>query len=380
MKLLKYIGHDLKEIIGDRDVIIIMLLGPIFLTFLFGGVYINDYLDDIPIAIMDMDNSSMSRMIIDNFDNNDRFIVKYYPSTTEELKKVINDRKAHMAVYIPKDFSQDVKGLRGSEVAILVDGTNIVIGNNAYSKATSIIQTVSAGTQIKLIQSKGQLPEIAEKTVVPFNFTDRILYDPKITYMNYLLFGFIAVFLQQVTFSGVGISICKNGNKMAVENPILRIFSRIIASGIYCLISTFIAILIAIKVFEVPFNGSIPLALGLSTIFVLAISPMAIIIASFVKKKLKFVQIAYMLSLPTFATCGYVWTTEHIPNMLVIGSKILWPLVYFARPFDEILFKGADFSVIKSDFYGLIIFAVIWLTIAIWLFKVRFKVNSKQSS
>jgi hypothetical protein len=50
-------------------------------------------------------------------------------------------------------------GPKSSQVMILVDGSNLVVGNNAYAAAAAIVQTVAAGTQIKLLQAKGIVPE-----------------------------------------------------------------------------------------------------------------------------------------------------------------------------------------------------------------------------
>lgn len=377
MWFLKCFLKNLKETLFDKDIIIVLLLGPIVLTLLFGGIYVNDYLEDIPVVVLDMDNSSMSKMIIQQFDEHERFNVNYQVDSEQDLKELIDLRKVHLGVVIPKDFSRDVTTLKTSEVLILVDGSNMIIGNNAYAQAADIIQTIAAGGQIKLIEAKGIVPAQSKQMAMPFMFADRILYDPKMTYINYLLLGYIAVFLQQVTLSGVGISIIKHGEMIAEEKTTRKIFCKILASGFYSVLSVFISIWIASNIFKVQIRGDLSIILLMSVIFVFAISAPAIILASIVKDKIKFTQISYMLSIPTFISAGFLWTIDQLPQPLVVGAKALWPLIYFARTFSEVLFKDLPFSIAKENIIQMSIYTLIWLPIAIFIFRRRFRVKQE---
>lgn len=372
----KILAKDIRDTLFDRDVIILLLIGPIFLTLLFGGVYLSDYLKDIPVAVLDEDNSSMSRMIVQQFDDSERFDLSYRAENRQMLRELLDSRKVHMGIYIPPNFFKKITNLESSEVLILANGTNIVVANNAYAQAANIIQTIGVGAQIKLLEGKGVVPSISQEVAMPFKFTDRTLYDPKLTYMNYLILGFVAVFFQQIMLSGIGISISKRLEEIARDNTVKRILSKILTAAFYGLPSTFFSVYITVQVFKVPIRGSLLLSLFLAILFAFAISGPAIIIAVLVKNKLKFVQIAFMLSLPTFASCGYLWTTDQLPKAMVIGIKLVWPLIYFARLFDEILIKGLTFNAVKVDMMQLGLYTLVWLPMAIVLFKKQ--INSKQ--
>ncbi|WP_157910271.1 ABC transporter permease [Petroclostridium xylanilyticum] len=373
MFFLKTLLKDIKTTFIDFDVIVLLLGAPIFLTLLFGGIYVNPYIEDIPIAVLDEDNSSMSRMIIQQFDENDRFHVKYNVNSKEELHKLIDTKKVYMGLYLPHEFSKNVNTLRSAEVLVIVDGTNMIIGNNAYAAAAGIIQTISAGVQMKLLEAKGVMPQTAQAMAMVFNFNDRTLYDPRLTYMNYLILGFVAVFLQQIMLSGIGISVIKHGADIAVKNTFTRLIAKILSCCCFGLISTFAAVAIVSNVFKVPIRGNLSIALLLCSIFVFAISCPALILAALTKDKLKFAQVSFMLSLPTFVSCGYVWPQEQMPKILVTIIKILWPLINFARPFDELLFKGVSFNTVRTNMLEMVIYTLAWFPVAFWLVKKRFK-------
>lgn len=375
MRFLKDLCKQIILTLKSRDVIILLLLGPMVLTILFGGIYVSNYLDNIPIAILDEDNSSTSRMIDTQFEQSDRFVVKYYADSKEQLQQLIDSRKVYMGVYIPINFSSDILKYKSPNVSLFVDGTNLVVGNNAYAAATTIIQTVSTMAEVKVLEGKDALLPVAKNTALLFNFNDRTLYDPRMTYMNYLLLGYIAVFLQQVLLSGVGISIIKEGNQIAKQSTVRSIILKILACSFFALLSVTIAVGIARFFYHVPINGNYGIALLFGLIYAFAISCPSIIISSIVQDKLKLSQISYMLSIPTFVTCGYVWPIDQAPKALTFIIRLFWPLINFARPFDELLFKGVFPG---KAILGLLIYIAVWFPISILFFKFRYRVNIEE--
>lgn len=379
MKLIRNMIRELKAVLLDKDIIILLLVGPVVLTLLLGSVYLNSYVEDIPIAVLDEDNSSTSRMIVQQFKENEHFDVKYVASSKEELRELIETRKAYMGLYIPPNFSSDISTLHSTEALILVDGANTVIGNNAYAAASSIIQTIAAGVNIKLIEAKGMMPQTAKNMGLVFNFSDRTLYDPRMTYMNYMVLGLVAVFLQQVMLSGVGISVAKFGREMAEEKTVQKLLYRILSCAFFALASSAVAVGIAAVVFKVPIRGNLASALLLCMVFILAISCPAILLGAIVKDKIKFVQVAYMLSLPAFISSGYVWPQDQMPQVVSTLIKVFWPLMNFARPFDELLFKGSSLSAVSSNILQMLLYTAFWMPVSIFVLRKR-TLGKKQKS
>lgn len=373
MGALKKILQEVLRVLKDVDVIVLLVAGPVALTVLFGGVYLNSYVQDIPIAVLDEDNSSMSRMIVQQFRENDRFNIKYEVSDQQELRSRIDSRNVYMGLYIPRNFSGDVANMRSSEILVLVDGTNLVVGNNSFAAASGIIQSIAAGVNIKLLETKGIMPQTAKNMGLVFNFNDRTLYDPRMTYMNYMLLGFVAVFLQQVMLSGVGISLVKSGTEIAGTKTVRCILTKIVSCAVFALSSTTAALAIAAYGFKVPIRGSIFVAFLLCAVFVFAISCPAILMAALTKDKLKFAQIAFMLSLPAFVSCGYVWPQDQMPQAVTMLIKLFWPLINFARPFDEVLVKGLAFEAVKGSIIQMLAYTALWFPISVAVFKRSFR-------
>lgn len=370
--LLNEIDYTSKKL----GLLILLFIGIPFLGMWFTGAYYSEYVNDVAIAVLDEDNSTLSRQIIEYFDKNERFHVAYYAESREELQQLIDERKAYMGVYIPADLSNNIKLGNQSQVMILTDGTNVIIGNNVYAGAAQIIQTVSGGASIQVLEAKGSLEEgIATNMAVPFGFEERMLYDSKLTYMNYLIYGIIAVFLQQLMLSAMATLLSRNPEETAARDTFKQIIAKIIVAATCLIGSGSFTIFLLHKKFNLIFNGNSMPAIVLSILFAIAISCPAIILFSFTKKKTRFTQIAYMLSLPTFLTCGYVWPVDQIPTLLAVVAKTIWPLMNYARSFDEIMIKGLSFATVSRNVVELVLYIVIMMPIAIKCFKRNFNIE-----
>lgn len=373
----------LKSLLSEIDytskklgLLILLFIGIPFLGMWFTGAYYSEYVNDVAIAVLDEDNSTLSRQIIEYFDKNERFHVAYHATNREELQRLIDERKAYMGVYIPTDLNNNIKLGNQSQVMILTDGTNVIIGNNVYAGAAQIIQTVSGGASIQVLEAKGSLEEgIATNMAVPFGFEERMLYDSKLTYMNYLIYGIIAVFLQQLMLSAMATLLFRNPEETAARDTFKQILAKIIVAAICLIGSGSFTIFLLHKKFNLIFNGNIMSAIVLSILFAIAISCPAIILFSLTKKKTRFTQIAYMLSLPTFLTCGYVWPVDQMPTLLAVIAKTIWPLMNYARSFDEIMIKGLSFATVSRNVVELALYIVIMMPIAIKCFKRSFNIE-----
>ncbi len=371
--LFQYIREEFHFIRKQAGLILLLFTGIPFLTVWFAGAYATDYVYHIPVAVLDEDNSQLSRTIIEHFDDNERFQVKYHVSSRQELQEILDTQEAYMGLYIPPDLNQNILSGQTSQVLILTNGANVVIGNNAYASAATIVQTISAGAGIKLISAKGSLPQLTSTNIaLPFQFTDRMLYDPQMTYMNYLIYGFVAIFFQQLLLSGLATLILRNPEETLREHTARRLAAKIIsASGCLMLVGA-ISILWLHKAMHVVLTGNLLLALGLSILFAIAISCPAILLTAVTKDKTKFSQISYMLSLPTFLTCGYVWPVDQMPSLLRGIVKITWPLIHYARTFDEILVKNLPLEAVLPNAIHLMLYSILFMPLSIWIWKKRF--------
>ncbi len=380
MIYLESFKREFKSIFKYKGMMILLFIGPIFLTLYFGGVYCNDYVNDIPIAVLDEDNSSLSNLVTGYFLTSERFDVTNYPASRDELQKLIDEGTVQMGICIPGGFERDVTTYKSSKILAVTDGSNIVVANNAYAQATMIAQSVSAGVEMKLIQGKGMTPRMAQNIALVYNLGERILYDPKMTYMNYLIICFLAIFFQQLMLSSMGSTFIRDSEYIAEGNVPAKIFGAVSACFVGILPSTLLSIFAMLKLFHVPITGSMFTVTVLTIFFTLSIIGPSLLIASVAKDKVKYSQFEFMLSLPTFVSSGCVWPMNQMPKLLEIIVRACWPLANYAKVVQAVLVKGMNFKYVIPNILQLAIFSLVWLPAGIVCYKRTFCRESTQEN
>lgn len=380
MIYLESFKREFKSIFKYKGMMILLFIGPVFLTLYFGGVYCNDYVNDIPIAVLDEDNSSLSNLVTGYFMTSERFDVTNYPASRGELQRLIDEGTVQMGICIPDGFERDVTTYKSSQILAVTDGSNIVVANNAYAQATMIAQSVSAGVEMKLIQGKGMTPRMAQNIALVYNLGERILYDPKMTYMNYLIICFLAIFFQQLMLSSMGSTFIRDSEYIAEGNVTAKIFGAVSACFVGILPSTLLSIFIMLKLFHVPIIGSMFTVTVLTIFFTLSIIGPSLLIASVAKNKVKYSQFEFMLSLPTFVSSGCVWPMNQMPKLLEIIVRACWPLANYAKVVQAVLVKGMNFKYVIPNILQLGIFSIVWLPAGIVCYKRTFCRESTQEN
>ncbi len=342
--------------------LIFLILGPLFFTLFFGFVYYNDYLNDISVGVFDQDHSPTSRMIIQTFNDSDRFAVTETPSNRQDFENLMRSGKVNLGVFIPRDFERDIRRGRDTGALLLVDGANIAIGNNALAAAGEILNTLNAGVSIRIFEGHDANPESAEKLARLFQFQGRVLYDLKLSYKYYVLPGLLMVLIQQL-FLAVFVP-------NFIEDPVNPLRKCVVYTSAAVL--SYSMCLIALKnTIGIGFSGNLVSAVILMAVYLFCLLGSSMTLAALLRTRLIATQVCMMLSMPTFLLAGYVWPVSQMPPMLTFIVKLNWPLIHLLSPIRDILIKGTPIGVFYGNIAAVMAFGVSWFFIGSWLVKVR---------
>ena len=344
---------ELKKFFSTPKNFIFLFLGPMFFTIFFGFVYQNDYLNDISMVVLDYDNTSISRKIVEDFDRNGRFDIVYFAKNQKEFKEMIESRKVKSAIFIPHDFEKNIKSSKGATLGFYVDETNIAIGNNALSVANNIINSINKDISLSYIKERNSNLNIS--SIEPFKITSRILYDSKLSYKYYVMPGIILVLVQQLFLSVFVVNYISDKN---------NIFYKSLIHIIIAVLSYYGSLMILENILKISIVGNKLLIIFLVSIYLFSLVGIAMVIGNIAKTKLFATQFCMMLSIPTFFTAGYIWPLFEMNKFIVIILKGIWPLIYMVSPLRDLIVKGQLPNNFINNFVGILIFALFWIFIA----------------
>lgn len=383
MKALRRIWAVIKKetlhITRDKVMLMICFLAPIFLTVLFGFVYINQKVTNIPIVIYDADKTDLSRTIISGFNDSERLEVIKYAETYDELKREIEEQRAQMGIIIPPNMKKTVKSGQSSEVGIIYNGTNTLIMSTAGTAANQVVGTISAGINIKIMQGTGISSKKAMNAVQALAFKSRTWYNPTASYGPFMLLGLLATILQQLAFLAVALSFSRERESGAWKNLVFsKLKSKEIILGkflVYLVIFFINAIImysIAIRFFQIPQIGNLSLVLLLFLVFLVSVLMLGIFLSAIIKSQVQAIEISMIIAVPSFILSGYTWPSFAMPKALQYVSNAL-PLTHYLNATKAVMYMGQGYNVIRNDVRFLIGLGLLFLPINIFLVSRRMK-------
>jgi ABC-2 type transport system permease protein len=373
MRVLRFIARDKKSIISFSLVHIAIV---VFVCSIFSKIYI----ENIPFGVVDMDNSSLSRTIIQQFKNSPGLNVSYYADSQSELEQAIKEKKVSGGIVIPKDFNKDAVKMKSPTIALIIDETNMVVGSNIYAYGNSILGTVNANFQLSIFQGKNMLPDIAKKAVTSFSYGERILYETQLCYMRYLMYTLVPYLIQGTFLMTFLIpTLINNRKQLNITNiksrdglkNLLVLLARILMIIMVIIISSFIGLCILDKYYGLPLRGNVLEYFSLMFIFLLDITAIGFFFAAIIDNMIYFVQFFSMINIVIFLTSGVPFPEYMMPDGLSKIIKSLWPFMNVALQFKCLNLKGIGWDVIFPSIRNGILYALVWFPIGIGLYFAR---------
>lgn len=358
---------ELLHIRRDPRSLILIILLPIMLLLIYGNALTFD-IKHIPLAVCNWDPGSSSRDLIRDFQGSPYFNLRYPVSGYKEIDPLITDRSARLALVLPEDFSATIKRGHTASLQAIVDGTepntaNIVLG---YTQA------ITFNYNQNLILSR--LERLGLRGVEPPLQSDvRFWFNEELESIAFIVPGLIVVIMTLVGTLLTALTVVREvegGSLESIMSTTLKrselILGKLSPYFLICLLDLVIAMAMGQWAFHVPLRGNVLLLIGLSAIFLVVILSQGLLISVIAHNQTQAFQMAMLVTfLPALLLSGFVFSVRMMPWPLQIISSLV-PGTYLVTVFKGIYLKGIGLGILWPEALILLIFAVAFLSMAVW--------------
>lgn len=300
---------------------------------------------NLPVAVVDQDNSAVSRQIAQALDNTKELGLRYSPGSIQEVERLLDAGEAALAVVIPPDFAANlVASGAPAQLQIIVDGSNVSSGSRALSTAegaiTSALYRFLADS--RLLATTGQIAPVGLQPIVRFNqdMNGKFVAIP----------GLFAFVVYQIAMVVASVTIVRERELGTLEQlavtPVRRtelLSGKAIPAIVIGLVNFFVLLAVVVGVFGIPMRGSYALLIALSTLFVIAEVSFGLMISAISKSQQQAVLVVFPLAMVDLALSGYLVPVESMPRGLQVLS-LFSPLRHYMKILKDVMLKGADMS------------------------------------
>lgn len=188
--------REWKRIFSIPNFYVILLVIPPIIFLFYGFIYQKQFAKELPMAVWDEDQSSVSRTLIDMMEHNEYIHFTQTVYSNAEIEKLMREGKIFGAVHFPKNLESDAKKNHQSNITLYTNGAYLVPAKMIYKGAAGVIIKGGLAVVLQKAEKQGMPAEKANTLVQPIKLNTTTLYNPDFNYQMYLTPGLITVGLQ----------------------------------------------------------------------------------------------------------------------------------------------------------------------------------------
>ncbi len=364
---------EFREIWRDPYTLGLAIFLPLVLLFLFAYSFDLD-VKNIPLALVDLDNSAESRAYADMFVNTGKFELKYRPAGPDEAVLLLDQGKAQVAMLIPAGFSRELAAGGTAEVQTMVDGTFPTSARMVQSYVDGINQVFTKQLLAEHFDALGVGGgRLLAPAVMP---VPQVRYNPALLSTNFLVPGLIGVILLAFAPLLTALAIVGEKERGSIQQifispvrPAAFIIGKLIPYVVLAFVELALVLLAVQYWFEVPMAGNMWLFLLASVPYVIGAVAIGLLVSTITSSQLAAMLLALVLTfMPAFLFSGFMFPIFTMPRLMQFYSYF-FPARYFTEITYGVYLKGVGLEV----WLGQLIILVVYTAALVALASVRFK-------
>ena len=371
-RLRAIIRKEFTQTLRDRRTLAIVLLLPVILLFLFGYA-VEMQVDHIPTVVVDNSRDQRSWKFLEAMETSGFFDIKYYVESEAEAIKAIDEGRARVAIVIPPRFAAAIE--RGNAQAlVVVDGSDAMTVQSAFNAAV----TVGQAHAVELLTEKLERLGLQRgASLAPLDVRTRVLYNPDIRSLVFMVPGMVGLILQQQTVMLTALAIVRERELGTIEQILVTpirpwelMLGKILPNVIIAFINMGTVLALGVFWFGVPFKGSLGLYFLMSLLFVFSSLGLGILVSTVSTNQRQAQQLTALIMLPGMMLSGYVFPRSMMPKVVQWAGDLL-PVTHFLQISRGIMTKGVGFYFIRQQVWILLIYGLIVFVLSQAAFKER---------
>lgn len=378
---------EMRSTFTDEGVLIFCILVPLGYPLLYSWIYNNEVVRDVPVAVVDLSHSAISREFIRDFDAGSDTKTAYFCTSLDDAKTLVGKQAVRGILYFPTDFATRLYRGEQASVGVYCDMSLMLTYKAIYQTAQAVASQIN--TNIQLQQQHNFTQRDEEVSSQPLAFDEVPIFNSTGGYGNAILPGVLILILQQTILLGIGLSAgtARENNRYQDLVPISRHYVgifRIVLGKAMCYFMIF-AVMSAYITLCVPrffhfttlVDGFTLAALLLP--YLLAAIFFGMAMSCLVRYRENVMLLVVFTSVPLLFMTGISWPQSNMPIFLQ-SLAWLFPSTFGVRGFLRISSMEASLYDIRTEYQALWLQAASYFFLACAVYRYQINHTRKHAS
>ncbi len=379
---------ELRRIFRDPGVVVIFIVATLAYPFIYKGIYWNEQITDIPVAVVDLSKSPDSRDFLHKWDATPEVKITCFCTSMAEAEQLMRRGKIHGIIYFPYDYASKLADPLGkAHISLYCDMSSFLYMKGVFLSCNMVMLESMQNIQIDRYQQTGIDKQFAWSLVQDAPYSETALFAPTGGYGSFLIPAVLVMILHQTLFFGI----CMLGGTAREENKELYLLPgrrrkysvlRIIlgrGSAYFVIYYALAAILLIAlpRLFDLPHIGQTADLLRFIVPFLLSAIFFSMCVSVFIRNRESGIVLLISSSLIFLFIAGISWPKELIPAAWRYLSYLI-PYTSAAHGFIHISSMGASLWTTRAEYYTLWLLSGAYFFLACLLLYITGKLKEKQ--
>lgn len=352
--------REFQTTFRDQGVLIFFVLVPLVYPLIYGFIYTNEVVREVPAVVVDDSHSSLSREYLRKVDATPDIQIVAYCSDMEEAKLMLKDRAAYGIIYIPSDFSSNIARGKQTQVSIYCDMSGLLYYKSMLLANTAV--SLDMNKNIKIERAANSTVRQDEIAAYPIEYEDIAMFNPTNGFAAFLIPAVLILLIQQTLLLGIGLSAgtARENNRFKDLVPINRHYNgtlRIVFGKglsyfmVYALVSVYVLCVVP-RIFSLNQIGQASTLMLFMLPYLAACIFFAMTASIAIRNRETCMLLFVFTSVPLLFISGISWPGASIPAFWKYFSYI-FPSTFGINGFVRINNMGATLSEISFEYQAL---------------------------
>ncbi|WP_418423946.1 ABC transporter permease [Alistipes sp.] len=345
---------------------VLMVVLPVVSFAFFALLFNKGAIRNIPVAVLDEDHTTLSRKVAQMIDDTPTAMVAYDIQSMGEGERLIREGKIVAVVQIPAFFEKNILSNSQTHLENYVSGTNIAVNGLLSKDIQTAVTTFTAGIQLQVLMKQGLTQRQAMAQLMPVRFDRHVLFNPHINYGYYLSPSFmpmmLMIFVVMVTVFAIGTELKHATSRewMAAGNDSVgaALLGKVLPITAVMFLISLVMLLINFKIVGTPLNGSLPVILVGTLLFILSYQSISVLIVALLANLRLSLSIGGGYSVLAFTFSGLTFPIMAMWEPMRWVSKI-FPFTFYTDIFVDQMLRGTPWVYSLPDLGYMMLFIVL---------------------
>ncbi len=358
--------RGVRQLVSRRIYIVAMVAIPIGMALFFLSLLDSGLPTQVPTAIVDLDNSAMSRQMTRSLSALETVNITQKPTSVDEAMEMVNRGEIYGFFLIPDNFEKDALSQRSPTLSYYTNLTYYIPGTLAFKGFKTLAVSTSGSIVMTKLVSAGVNEEKAGTLLQPIVVQDHPIHNPWTNYSIYLsnsfIPGIIALMVLLVTAFSICSEIKNNTARQWLDTAHRSILTALLGklapqTAIFTIVGVFCQSLLW-RYSDFPLHCSPLTMIAAMALLVIATQAFAVVFCCLLPNLRLAVSAVSLIGILSFSITGFSFPIESMYGSVGIFSYIV-PLRYYFLIYIDQALNGVALYYSRWYFIALILFPFI---------------------